>query len=127
MVCVPPHSMGSGAGTASKLKRRYTGFSSIPRGIAVPEVGVPAAVLVNAKLTARREAPPKKRRNAEGLQPSMPGAVVAGASDQPDLPADDVKVIVWRGARIYQVKDGKHRLWKEVLLHLKPIYIMLNL
>ena len=34
VVCVPPHSMGSGAGTASKLKRRYTGFSSIPRGIA---------------------------------------------------------------------------------------------
>ena len=48
--------MGSGAGTASKLKRRYTGFSSIPRGIAVPEVGVPAAVLVNAKLTASRGA-----------------------------------------------------------------------
>ena len=51
VVCVPPHSMGSGAGTASKLKRRYTGFSGIPRGIAVPEVGVPAAVLVNAKLS----------------------------------------------------------------------------
>ena len=51
VVYVPPHSMGSGAGTASKLKRRYTGFSGIPRGIAVPEVGVPAAVLVNAKLS----------------------------------------------------------------------------
>ena len=61
VVCVPPHSMGSGAGTASKLKRRYTGFSSIQRGITVPEVGVPAAVLVNAKLTPSREAPPRPR------------------------------------------------------------------
>ena len=61
VVCVPPHSMGSGAGTASKLKRRYTGFSSIQRGIAVPEVGVPAAVLVNTKLTTSREAPPRPR------------------------------------------------------------------
>ena len=61
VVYVPPHSMGSGAGTASKLKRRYTGFSSIQRGITVPEVAVPAAVLVNAKLTPSREAPPRPR------------------------------------------------------------------
>ena len=43
------------------LKTRYTGFSSIQRGITVPEVAVPAAVLVNAKLTPSREAPPRPR------------------------------------------------------------------
>jgi len=71
------------------LKTRYTGFSSIQRGITVPEVAVPAAVLVNAKLTPSREAPPRPRTSPLKFQIGdfdRPKTKASGASS-PNTPA----------------------------------------
>ena len=85
---VPPHSIPSVRGPqaeehrgvrAASLdgKRRWNSqqaqkalhrISSIPRGIAAPQIDFPAAVLVNAKLTVGRGAPPRPRTSSLKFQ-----------------------------------------------------------
>ena len=53
---------------SQQAQKALHNISSIPRGIAAPQVDFPAAVLVNAKLTVGRGAPPRPRTSSLKFQ-----------------------------------------------------------